>query len=119
MKEIVTIEYVMEVHHNLVAGHHCIDGIRDGNLLASAVGGQYWYDYGIEQIIHVAYSICANHVFADGNKRTAFLVLKLLEIKLGLTCDWTAIAHTVLALAADSIAKSDFRQQIIEAIYFL
>ena len=36
--------YVMEVHKNLVRDNRCIAGIRDENLLISAIEGQYWYD---------------------------------------------------------------------------
>lgn len=113
----VKFYYVMEVHENLVRDKHCIAGIRDENLLMSAIEGQYWYDIGIEQIIHVAYSICANHVFTDGNKRTSFLTLKLLETKLGYVCDWETIAHIVLDLATHSTNKKIFHEQIRKCIF--
>ena len=70
----VKFNYVMEVHENLSRDKRCIAGIRDENLLISAIEGQYWYETGIEQIIHVAYSICANHVFTDGNREPHFLL---------------------------------------------
>ena len=113
----VKFYYVMEVHENLVRDKHCIAGIRDENLLMSAIEGQYWYDIGIEQIIHVAYSICANHVFTDGNKRTSFLTLKLLETKLGYVCDWETIAHIVLDLATYGTDKKIFHEQIRKCIF--
>ena len=113
----VQFNYVMEVHENLVRDKHCIAGIRDENLLISAIEGQYWYEAGIEQIIHVAYSICANHVFTDGNKRTSFLTLKLLETKLGYVCDWENIAHVVLDLATNSTEKHDFHEKIRNYIF--
>lgn len=112
----VPFHYVVEVHENLVKDKHCIAGIRDENLLISAIDGQYWYEAGIEQIIHVAYSICANHVFADGNKRTCFLTLKLLEIKLGYICDWECIAQIVLDLATYSTEKNIFHENIRNCI---
>lgn len=117
MSHTVKFNYVMEVHENLVRDKHCIAGIRDENLLISAIDGQYWYEAGIEQIIHVAYSICANHVFADGNKRTAFLTLKLLETKLGYVCDWESIAHVVLDLATYSTEKNVFHEQVRKYIF--
>ena len=40
----VKFNYVMEVHKNLVRDNRCIAGIRDENLLISAIEGQYWYD---------------------------------------------------------------------------
>ena len=116
MKKVVELDYVIEAHNSLVHDKRCLGGIKDKNLLISAVNGQYWYEYGVEQIIHVAYSICANHVFFDGNKRTAFLTLKLLEIKLGYVCDWNNIAHTVLELATNGLEKEKFSSYIKEAI---
>lgn len=116
MNGTVKLSYVLSVHNSLVRDNHCMDGIKDENLLQSAIDGQYWYEPGIDQIIHVAYSICANHVFADGNKRTAFLTLKLLETDLGHICDWTAIAYIVLDLATNSISKHDFHDKIVSAI---
>lgn len=112
----VDFAYVIEVHENLVQGKYCIAGIRDENLLISAIDGQYWYEAGIEQIIHVAYSICANHVFADGNKRTCFLTLKLLETELGYICDWECIAQIVLDLATYSTEKNIFHENIRNCI---
>ena len=93
----VKFNYVMEVHKNLVRDNRCIAGI--------------------EQIIHVAYSICANHVFTNGNKRTSFLTLKLLETKLGYVCDWESIAHIVLDLATDSTEKHEFHERIRNNIF--
>lgn len=116
MNSTVKLSYVLSVHNNLVRDNYCIAGVKDENLLQSAIDGQYWYEQGIDQIIHVAYSICANHVFTDGNKRTAFLTLKLLETDLGHICDWSAIAYIVLELATNSISKSDFHDKIVSAI---
>lgn len=115
----VNFNYVLEVHENLVRDKHCIAGIRDSNLLMSAIEGQYWYTPGIEQVIHVAYSICANHVFTDGNKRTAFITLKLLETQLGYVCDWEIIAYIILELATTSTEKQVFHQQIRKQIFEL
>ena len=112
----VKLAYVLAAHNNLVQDNRCMAGVKDENLLYSAIDGQYWYEPGIAQIIHVAYSICANHVFCDGNKRTAFLTLKLLESDLGHVCDWTAIAYVVLELAANSISKEEFYTKIVSAI---
>lgn len=118
MKQTVAFNYVLTVHQNLVDDHHCMAGIKDENLLHSAINGQYWYEPGIDQIIHVAYSICANHVFSDGNKRTAFLVLKLLEIDLNYICDWSQIASIILDLAANGISREQFHDAIIQSILF-
>lgn len=113
---IVTIDYITEIHAQLVENHQCFHGVRDENLLISAIDGQNWHDDPIDQIIHVAYSVCANHVYNDGNKRTSFLVLKLLEMKLNLVCDWSNIAQIVLDLATHTMSKIDFENKIKENI---
>lgn len=119
MNQTVSLDYVTDIHDNLVIDHHCMAGIKDNNLLHSAIDGQYWYEPGIDQIIHVAYSICANHVFSDGNKRTTFLVLKLLETKLHCHCDWSQIADAILDLATYGISREQFHDTIVKAILFL
>ena len=116
MSHTVNLAYVLSAHENLVRNKHCLAGIKDENLLYSAIEGQYWYEPGADQIIHVSYSICANHVFLDGNKRTSFLTLKLLETDLGYICDWMSIAYTILDLAANSISKENFYNRILSAI---
>ncbi|MFR6291735.1 MAG: Fic family protein [Peptococcaceae bacterium] len=118
MNQTVSFTYVLNVHQNLVHDYHCMPGIKDENLLHSAIDGQYWYEPGVDQIIHVAYSICANHVFSDGNKRTTFLVLKLLENDFNYICDWSQIAHIVLDLATNSISREQFHDAIVKAILF-
>lgn len=49
MKQTVAFNYVLTVHQNLVDDHHCMAGIKDENLLHSAINGQYWYEPGIDQ----------------------------------------------------------------------
>lgn len=55
MKGTVKLAYVLSVHDNLVRDHHCMAGIKDANLLHSAIDGQYWYNPGVDQIVHVTY----------------------------------------------------------------
>lgn len=116
MKKLVDLSYCLEAHDHLVETIGCLGGIRDENLLLSAINDQAWYEDGVDQIIHVAYSICAYHVFFDGNKRTSFLTLKLLDIRLSLICDWDKIANIILELATIGMEKEEFSKRIKKAI---
>lgn len=116
MNTVVSIDYIHSIHSSLEYDKRCMKGIRDLNLLQSAIEGQQWFPDPVDQIIHVAYSICANHVYNDGNKRTAFLTLKLLETKLNYICYWPEIAEIILELAINSTQKDIFVQNIKDNI---
>ena len=113
----ITLDYLMGVHSYLEAEGYCASGIRDKNLLYSAIGGQDWFDNDIDKVLHVAYSICANHVFIEGNKCTAFIIVKYIENPLPYTLDTKEIAKEILELATYSTEKAVFIQQIKKSIY--
>jgi death-on-curing protein len=74
----VTIEDLIEAHAHALE-HGGLAGIRDSNLLASAIGRPY---VGYNRSIHakaaaLVQSLATNHGFVDGNKRTAFLIADL------------------------------------------
>lgn len=113
----ISLDYLINIHRYLEANGYCACGIRDENLLHSAIEGQGWYENEIDKILHVAYSICANHVFIDGNKRTSFLVIKYLENPLSYTLDTKEIARHILELATHSTDKLSFIEHIKTCIY--
>lgn len=75
----ISLAKVIALHDQLQAVNLCREGIRDNNLLQSAVDGQLWFDDKFRQYCHVAYCINIFHIFVDGNKRTTFLILKELR----------------------------------------
>jgi death-on-curing protein len=90
MKEPVWIleSSVTAIHSRQIAEHGGIDGIRDKNLLDSALNkpkNQFFYSNDNfsdkENICQLAasyaYGIAKNHPFFDGNKRTAFVICRL------------------------------------------
>lgn len=92
----LTVEEIIMLHEKLVAETGGSSGLRDYGLLESAVlgcyqsfGGQDVYPIVIEKAAGLAYAICNNHAFIDGNKRvavTAMLVfLRMNDIKLNYT----------------------------------
>ena len=76
----LSVEIVREIHTEALAKFGGLGGIRDGNLLASAVlapqssfGGKSPYADIVEVAAAYLFYICCNHPFLDGNKRTAMM----------------------------------------------
>jgi len=74
----LTIEIVHEIHAAALKGFGGSPGLRDENLLASAVfapqssfGGKSPYKDLVEIASAYLFSLCGNHPYVDGNKRTA------------------------------------------------
>ena len=92
----LTTSEIIELHEKLIAATGGSSGLRDKGLLESAIlgcyqtfGGDDLYPTVIEKAARLAYSICNNHPFVDGNKRvsvTAMLViLRMNDINLSHT----------------------------------
>ncbi len=76
----LSIEIVREIHAEALAQFGGLNGVRDENLLASAVlapqstfGGKSPYADIIEIAAAYLFYLCGNHPFLDGNKRTAMM----------------------------------------------
>ncbi len=75
---VLTVGEVIRLHQKLIALTGGAQGIRDEGLLDSAVngcyqtfGGEELYPTVMEKAARMAFAICKNHPFIDGNKRTA------------------------------------------------
>jgi death-on-curing protein len=75
---VLTTNEVIELHERLITTTGGSAGLRDSGLLESAVQGCYQsfdgddlYPTTVEKAARMAYSICKNHPFIDGNKRVA------------------------------------------------
>jgi len=76
----LTVEIVREIHSEALKAFGGLQGVRDENLLASAVlapqstfGGKSPYADVIEVAAAYLFYLCRNHPFLDGNKRTAMM----------------------------------------------
>ena len=74
------IDIVREIHAEVIKQFGGANGIRDENLLVSAVltpqssfGGKSPYADIVEIAAAYLFYICKNHPFLDGNKRTAMM----------------------------------------------
>ena len=76
----LSIDIVREIHAEVIKQFGGANGVRDENLLASAVltpqssfGGKSPYADIVEIAAAYLFYICKNHPFLDGNKRTAMM----------------------------------------------
>jgi len=93
---ILTTDEIIEVHAKLITATGGSPGLRDSGLLESAVlgctqtfRGEDLYPPVIEKASRMAYSICKNHPFVDGNKRVAvtalLVILRMNDVALSFT----------------------------------
>ena len=76
----LTVDIVREIHAEAIKRFGGLEGVRDENLLASAVltpqssfGGKSPYTDIVEIAAAYLFYLCGNHPFLDGNKRTAMM----------------------------------------------
>jgi death on curing protein len=76
----LNVDIVREIHAEALKQFGGLNGVRDENLLASAVltpqssfGGTSPYADIVEVAAAYLFYICKNHPFLDGNKRTAMM----------------------------------------------
>ena len=106
----------LAIHDRLLAIHGGAAGIRDKDLLASALArprNRHAYAPGADlPDIAAAYTagILGNHPFIDGNKRTGFVLgVLFLELNgLRFTADEEAATQAVLSLAAGTLTETDY-----------
>ena len=111
----LTLDEVLAIQAEQIERYGGSEGLRDSDLLASAValpaatyGGEFLHSTLFEMGAAYLFHICSNHPFLDGNKRTAlascltFLWLNDLEV----VADPDEIADLVLGVADGSIGKA-------------
>lgn len=114
---------VYAVHDRQLAEHGGLDGLRDQGAVESALArprnlAAYGQPDAAGLAAAYAYGLARNHGFADGNKRTAWVVARLFLADNGcrLTFDKTDAVRTVEAVAAGSLDEAAlaewFRQRL-------
>ena len=86
----IEIQEVLIVHDILIKEFGGAVGIRDYNLLVSALGRPFGGNQNIEYYPSVCdkagaliESLIKNHPFVDGNKRTGYVIMRLFLISNG------------------------------------
>jgi death-on-curing protein len=84
----ISFEEVEEIHKILITEFGGLHGIRDKEALSSALGrpfqtfdGKELYPTLIEKAASLIESILINHPFVDGNKRTGYVLMRLLLLE--------------------------------------
>lgn len=81
----ISIDYILKLHEKLILATGGSNGIRDIELLKSAVenskstfASEDLYKSVEEKCSNICYSIISNHAFIDGNKRIGIYVMLIL-----------------------------------------
>lgn len=104
------------LHSASLAQFGGLDGIRDENLLESALArprNRFHYEQDVDLATLAAaygFGLARNHPLHDGNKRTAFQAVGLFLKKNGhrLVAEQLNAIQTMLRLAAGSLSEEDF-----------
>lgn len=114
---------VAAVHAEQLAEHGGQDGIRDAGLLESALGRpKNLWAYSLPKpdiaalAASLAFGIAKNHPFLDGNKRTAWVVCRMVLLLNGhdVSASQDAKYDAVFALAAGESTEEQFAQWLRE-----
>ncbi len=109
----ISIENAIKIHSLLIEKFGGTSGIRDNNLLESALARPYQtfdknelYKSPIEQASALIESIITNHPFIDGNKRFGYVAMRLLLLEAGFDINATENEKYEFVLA---IAKGELK----------
>src|SRR5687767_9272279 len=81
----ITFSEVITIHDLLIEKTGGSSGIRDQGILESALGRPYQtfdqaelYPHPVDKAAALFESVISNHPFVDGNKRTAYVLMRLM-----------------------------------------
>lgn len=111
------------MHERQLAEHGGASGVRDAGLLESALmRPQQKFHYGEASLLVLAasygFGIARNHPFIDGNKRTAYVVMRSFLILNG----WDIVASqeekytTMIALAEGNLSEEALTAWLISVV---
>ena len=120
---ILSKEQILMLHANLIAETGGSDGIRDENLLESAISAPFQTFDSIEifpsiqqKAARLGYGLIKNHAFIDGNKRIgthAMLVFLALN-KIELEYTQADLVDIILKVAAGESSFDDLLNRILD-----
>lgn len=115
-------EQVIKIHSILISKTGGMDGVRDENLLDSALKtpfltfeGKDLYPEILDKASQSCYSLIKNHPFADGNKRIGvhLTLLFLMINNIELTYTQKDLIEFGLSVASGKMTKDDIKQWLI------
>ncbi len=113
----LTLAEVVEIHADQITRYGGSDGVRDINLLSSAVAvpyasfsGSFLHADVYEMAAAYAFHICQNHPFVDGNKRTALAsALVFLELNdISILDPAGKLYHAMISIASGKLGSVNF-----------
>ena len=111
----IQAELISAVHDEQLSEHGGGQGVRDANLLDSALARpEQLAHYGVPDAADLAasygYGISRNHPFVDGNKRTAFVAVELFLLLNGheLVANDADCVMTMLSVASGDLSEAEF-----------
>lgn len=121
----ISIEFVIRLHEMLIKESGGSKGVRDINLLESALysplqtfGDRELYPDDLDKIVSISHSLIKNHSFIDGNKRIGTLVLYVLLRENGYELEWTdeEVIEIGLKVASGEMGKEDLKKFLKERL---
>lgn len=116
-----TLDQVLRIHSALVQKTGGSDGLRDKNLLDSALKSPFQtfsledlYPTFLEKAAVLCYSLVQNHPFVDGNKRIGVhLMLLFLELNnFNLSYSQKELVDFGFGIASGKIGKDEIKEKI-------
>ena len=114
-----TVQDIYELHIQLEKTFILYSGIRDKNLLASAVNtpfqtfmGNDLYPTIYDKAAQLCYGIANNHPFTDGNKRTALhsMYVYLIINGFDITASQQEVENLIINVAAGNMTNVELAQ---------
>ena len=118
-----TVQDIYELHIQLEKTFILSSGIRDENLLASAVNtpfqtfmGNDLYPSIYDKAAQLCYGIVKNHPFTDGNKRTALhsMYVYLIINGFDITATQQAVEDLIIDVAAGNMTNTELAEWLRE-----
>ena len=118
-----TIQDIYELHNQLEEAFVLSSGVRDENLLASAVNtpfqtfmGNDLYPSIYDKAAQLCYGIANNHPFTDGNKRTALHSMYVYLIINGydITATQQDVENLIINVAAGNMTNTELAEWLRE-----
>jgi death-on-curing protein len=116
MPVFLELEEVLEIHRDQIARYGGSLGVRDMELLQSALampqagsGGQYYHGDLFEMAAAYVFHLASNHAFVDGNKRVAAMAAFAFLRLNGMTIESSSLAafeNTVFGIASGKGTKA-------------
>jgi death-on-curing protein len=117
----IELHDVLNIHHILIDKFGGSKGVRDQGLLESAIHRPFatfdnaeLYPEAVDKAAAVLESILINHPFLDGNKRTAYVIMRLilLENEMDIEADQEDKYKMVIAASTGEFRYEEIRTWI-------